>query len=40
MPPSGKERKVVTVRGNHSLRSDAAALRDAVREWLRERGTA
>jgi predicted alpha/beta-hydrolase family hydrolase len=40
MPPPGKGRRVVTVRGNHSLRSDVAALRDAVREWLRERGAA
>jgi uncharacterized protein len=40
MPPSGKRRQVVTVRGNHSLRSDVAALRDAVRAWLRERGAA
>jgi predicted alpha/beta-hydrolase family hydrolase len=40
MPPPGAQRKVVTVRGNHSLRSDTAALRAAVREWLRERGAA
>ena len=40
MPPPGEGRKVVTVRGNHSLRSDVAALRAAVREWLRERGAA
>jgi predicted alpha/beta-hydrolase family hydrolase len=40
MPPPGAQRKVVTVRGNHSLRSDVTALRDAVREWLRERGAA
>ena len=40
MPPPGKRRKVVTVRGNHSLRSDLAALRDAVRAWLREQGAA
>ncbi len=40
MPPPGEGRKVVAVRGNHSLRSDVAALRAAVREWLRERGAA
>ncbi len=40
MPPSGRRRQVVTVRGNHSLRSDVAALRDAIRAWLRERGAA
>jgi len=40
VPPPGTKREVVTVRGNHSLRSDVAALRDAVREWLRERGAA
>jgi hypothetical protein len=40
MPPPGPTRRVVTVRGNHSLRSDVAGLRDAVREWLRERGAA
>ena len=40
MPPPGPKRNVVTVRGNHSLRSDTPALRDAVRKWLRERGAA
>jgi predicted alpha/beta-hydrolase family hydrolase len=40
MPPPGPRREVVAVRGNHSLRSDVAALRDAVREWLRDRGAA
>jgi len=35
MPPAGPKRTVVQVRGNHSLRSDVAALRDAVRAWLR-----
>ena len=34
LPPSGRRRKVVTVSGNHSLRSDRDALRAAVREWL------
>jgi uncharacterized protein len=34
LPPAGRRRKVVTVRGNHSLRSDRDALRAAVREWL------
>ena len=34
MPPGGPSRTVVVVRGNHSLRSDLATLRDAVREWL------
>jgi len=40
MPPPGSGRKVVAVRGNHSLRSDIGSLREAVREWLRERGSA
>jgi predicted alpha/beta-hydrolase family hydrolase len=34
LPPPGRRRKVVTVLGNHSLRSDRDALRAAVREWL------
>ena len=34
LPPSGRRRRVVTVRGNHSLRSDRDAVRAAVREWL------
>ena len=34
LPPPGRRRKVVTIRGNHSLRSDRDALRAAVREWL------
>jgi hypothetical protein len=40
MPPPGRKRIVVEVRGNHSLRSDVGALRDAVRDWLLERGAA
>jgi len=40
MPPPGPGREVVTVTGNHSLRSDVQGIRAAVREWLRERGTA
>jgi predicted alpha/beta-hydrolase family hydrolase len=34
LPPRGRRRKVVTVRGNHSLRADRDALSAAVREWL------
>jgi predicted alpha/beta-hydrolase family hydrolase len=34
MPPAARRRTVVEVRGNHSLRSDIGALRDAVRAWL------
>jgi predicted alpha/beta-hydrolase family hydrolase len=34
IPPSGPRRAVVAVRGNHSLRSDMAAVRDAVARWL------
>ena len=34
MPPPGVQREVVTVRGNHSLRSDVPALKAAVAEWL------
>jgi hypothetical protein len=37
MPPEGPDRTVVKVTGNHSLSSDAAALADAVRAWLRLR---
>jgi predicted alpha/beta-hydrolase family hydrolase len=40
VPPPGKTRRVVEIRGNHSLRSDIAALRAAVGEWLRRRGAA
>ena len=35
MPPEGANRKVVRLKGNHSLRSDVNGLRDAVREFLR-----
>ena len=34
MPPPGRLRTVVQVRGDHSLRSDRAAVRDAVGSWL------
>jgi predicted alpha/beta-hydrolase family hydrolase len=34
MPPAGPGRTVVEVRGNHSLRSDRAAVAEAVRDWL------
>ena len=34
MPPPGKLRTVVQVRGDHSLRSDRPAVVDAVRDWL------
>lgn len=34
VPPSGKQRTVVQVAGNHSLRSDLAAVEEAVRVWL------
>ena len=34
MPPPGRERLVVPVAGDHSLRSDGAALRAAVAGWL------
>ena len=36
MPPRGKVRKVVRVRGDHSLRSDRAAVGAAVGRWLRD----
>jgi uncharacterized protein len=35
MPPSSKLRTVVTVSGDHSLRSDLPAVAAAVRAWLR-----
>ena len=38
MPPPGPSRRVVQVQGDHSLRTDLAALGDAVRAWLRELG--
>ena len=34
MPPSGKNREVVQVNGDHSLRSDPRAVAAATREWL------
>jgi predicted alpha/beta-hydrolase family hydrolase len=34
MPPPRPRRTVVGVRGNHSLRSEMPALRDAVARWL------
>jgi predicted alpha/beta-hydrolase family hydrolase len=34
VPPAAGGRTVVTVRGNHSLRSDLGAVGDAVRDWL------
>jgi uncharacterized protein len=35
IPPSGANRVVVQVPGNHSLRTGVQAVADAVREWLR-----
>ncbi len=34
MPPAGPSREVVTVAGNHSLRSDLEAVRSAISRWL------
>jgi uncharacterized protein len=34
MPPEGSNRRVVTVKGNHSLSGDIAALGAAVEDWL------
>ena len=34
MPSPGPRRRVVQIRGNHSLTSDLGALREAVSEWL------
>jgi predicted alpha/beta-hydrolase family hydrolase len=34
MPPPGPNRKIVTVPGNHGLKTDLDALRTAVRDWL------
>jgi hypothetical protein len=34
VPPPSARRAVVTVAGNHSLRSDLPAVAAAVREWL------
>jgi len=35
VPPPARRRKVVVLKGNHSLTSDLPGLRDAVRAWLR-----
>ena len=35
MPPPAPNRTVVEVRGDHGLKADVAAIRDAVRDWLR-----
>jgi len=35
IPPPGQHRELVLVRGDHSLRSDLAAVGDALRGWLR-----
>jgi uncharacterized protein len=35
MPPEGPNRRVVTVKGNHSLSGDMPAVAAAVGEWLR-----
>jgi len=37
MPPAAPGREVVAIKGNHSLRSDKAALDAAVRRWLQAR---
>jgi hypothetical protein len=37
MPPEAADRRVVQVKGNHSLSGDMPALGEAVRDWLRER---
>jgi predicted alpha/beta-hydrolase family hydrolase len=34
MPPPGPNRTVVTVAGNHSLKSDLDAVAAAIRDWL------
>ena len=34
MPPPGPQRTVVQVQGDHSLRTDLAAIGDAIRGWL------
>jgi predicted alpha/beta-hydrolase family hydrolase len=36
LPPEGPSRRVVLVAGDHALRSDAAGLTAAVRDWLEE----
>jgi predicted alpha/beta-hydrolase family hydrolase len=37
MPPAAPGREVVAIKGNHSLRSDKAALEGAIRAWLETR---
>jgi len=37
MPPPGPNREVVQVEGDHGLKKDLDALREAVRDWLRKR---
>lgn len=39
MPPEGRNRKVVQVRGDHGLKADTGAVADAVAAWLRVRPT-
>jgi hypothetical protein len=34
MPPDGRTRSVVRVAGDHGLKSDLPAVRDAVARWL------
>jgi hypothetical protein len=34
IPPSAPSRRVVTVPGDHGLKSDPKTIRDAVRSWL------
>jgi len=34
IPPAAKQRKVVLVQGDHSLRTDLQALAAAIRTWL------
>jgi uncharacterized protein len=36
MPPEGPNRRVATVKGNHGLSGDAAAIGAAIAEWLGE----
>jgi len=36
IPPSGPDRRVITVVGDHSLRSDRQAVTSAVEEWLQQ----
>ena len=36
MPPAAAGREIVPVRGDHGLKSDVAAVRDAARGWLQE----